>query len=55
MSMKKAGLKARLRAYRNWLVSYQEKLDPARGVSDPARVVLLFIVITFQLFILIIN
>ncbi len=35
----KAGLKARLGAYRNRLASYQKKLEPARCVSDPARVV----------------
>lgn len=33
----KAGLKARLRAYRNRLGVYQKKLEPARVVSDPAR------------------
>ena len=33
----KAGLKARLRAYRNRLGVYQKKMEPARGVSDPAR------------------
>lgn len=37
MSMKKAGLQARLASYWTRLGAYQKKLEPARGVSDPAR------------------
>jgi hypothetical protein len=33
----KAGLKVRLRAYRNRPGVYQKKLEPDRCVSDPAR------------------